>query len=250
MRYRFYILIITLLFPLVVFAQASGGQIRRPNRVQQNERNNRSHNLPPNRVYNHEYVDMGLSVKWATCNIGASKSNELGNFYAWGETATKNNYSWKTYFDISSVGSEYNLLEDNYVLEKQHFKKYTRFGKLKLYKEDDAASVLWGNTWHTPTIEEFRELWNLSHYWVQIDGVYGMKFVASNGNYVFLPAAGGKKTEQSFDKGTTGYYWSCELHNDDYDVSELGLIWGFDKDGGGWSSAKRYFGFPIRPVTK
>jgi hypothetical protein len=72
MKNRFYISILVALFPLIVVAQASGGQICRPSQPHQNNQSNSQRRLPANIINNHEYVDLGLSVKWATCNIGAS----------------------------------------------------------------------------------------------------------------------------------------------------------------------------------
>ena len=240
-------LCVSLLFPLTIIAQASGGQIRRPNRVQQTEQRSRQHNNTRN---NHEFVDLGLSVKWATCNIGASKPHEYGSYFAWGETKPKSDYSWKTYFDLAGGSSNPHLSDPNYSFKKDDFIKYNRFTNLKFGIDYDAATVAWGSSWKTPSHEDFNELWALSHKWVCIDGVYGMKFTANNGNSIFLPAAGGMVRNKSDNVGTVCLYWMNELHVDDYDVSELAKMWLMDKEDGGWSFGLRCFGFSIRPVTK
>ena len=242
--------IVLVSFPLLAMAQASGGQIRRPNRTNQNEQTNRQRRLPANKINNHEYVDLGLSVKWATCNIGASKSHEYGNYFAWGETKPKSDYSWKTYFDIVGGSSNPHISDTGYSYKRDDFIKYNRFTNLKFGRNYDAASVLWGSSWRTPSHEDFNELWSLPHQWVCISGVYGMKFTSSNGNSIFLPAAGGKKDDKLDNMQEAALYWMNELHEDDYDCSELAKMWLMDKDDGGWSFALRCFGFPIRPVSE
>ena len=247
---KLYLFIVLVAFPLLAMAQASGGQIRRPSQTHQNNQSNSQRRLLANKINNHEYVDLGLSVKWATCNIGASKPEEYGNYYAWGEVRTKQNYSWETYNDLVKTNINYDLTKDDYVLTKEYFHKYDRFSSTTFGKEDDAATISWGQSWRTPSIEDVIELWNLPHEWVTIKGVTGMKFTAPNGNSIFLPATGGIKLSSSFEKSETGYYWTRNLHDDDYDVSELAKVFGFDKEGGGLVRAKRYYGFAIRPVTK
>jgi hypothetical protein len=236
-----------ILTPILSLAQASGGQIRRPNHVQQTEQRSRQHNNTRN---NHEFVDLGLSVKWATCNIGASKPHEYGSYFAWGETKPKSDYSWKTYFDLAGGSSNPHLSDENYSFKKDDFVKYSRFTDLQFDKDCDAATVAWGSSWKTPSHEEFNELWTLSHEWACIDGVYGMKFTANNGSSIFLPAAGGIVRNMLDNVGIVCLYWMNELHEDDYDVSELAKMWLMDKEDGGWSFGLRCFGFSIRPVTK
>lgn len=244
MNKRIVLAVCSLLLSSSVFAQASGGQITRPNSQREG---NVSHSRNEKRPQ-HEMVDLGLSVKWAKCNIGATKPEEYGNYFAWGETKTKKDYSWRTYFDVSD--SDKHKTETKSVLQRDDFKEYNRYTKTKFGRNDDAASVLWGNAWRTPTHEEFTELWTLSHQWTTVNGVSGMKFTAANGNSIFLPAAGGKQDANSMEIGETAIYWICELHDDDYDVSELAKMWYIDNEDGGWSVAKRCFGFPIRPVIK
>ena len=92
----------------------------------------------------YEYVDMGLSVKWATCNVGAKHPYEYGDYFSWGETAPKNDYSWATYKFTSDGGST--------------FIKYSGGEKLVLDAEDDAAAANWGGEWRMPTLAEIKEL--------------------------------------------------------------------------------------------
>ena len=100
-------------------------------------------------VDGHEAVDLGLSVKWATCNIGAEHPQDLGNYFAWGETKPKSNYSWSTYKWCNGTSSS--------------LKKYTEGNYLSavvtLEPADDAAAANWGGTWHMPSHAEMVELW-------------------------------------------------------------------------------------------
>ncbi|MGM9818180.1 MAG: hypothetical protein ACI30B_04270, partial [Paludibacteraceae bacterium] len=95
-------------------------------------------------IFDYAAVDLGLSVKWATCNVGAATPEEAGNYYAWGEIATKETYEWSNYSDTSDGGST--------------FIKYTTDGKTVLDLEDDAAAVKLGGKWRMPTDAEWTEL--------------------------------------------------------------------------------------------
>ena len=157
----------------------------------------------------HEYVDLGLSVKWATCNVGATKPEAYGNYYAWGETATKETYDWSNYFDTSDGGST--------------FTKYTIDGKTVLDLEDDAAAVNWGDQWRMPTDAEWTEL-RKNCTWTWTDdyngtGVAG-RIVTSktNGNSIFLPAAGFRSYDGLYDAGDYGDYWSSSLNTGSRDA--------------------------------
>lgn len=243
--------LISILLPITLMAQGAGGEIRRPVRTNANTQPSRpANNISANMVNGHEFVDLGLSVKWATCNIGASSPQGSGYYFAWGETKPKSDYSWKTYFDLVDGSSNSHLLDSNYSFKKDDFVKYNRFTNLKFGLNYDAAFVQWGGTWRTPSHEDFNELWSLPHQWVCINDVYGIKFTSSNGNSLFLPAAGGKKAVMLNNMQEVALYWMNELHEDDYDCSELAKMWIMDRDDGGWSVTLRCYGFPIRPVTE
>lgn len=131
-------------------------------------------------AYGHEYVELGLSVKWATCNVGANKPEAYGDYFAWGETETKATYSKANY-------KWWDAEEKTYT---KYFKSL--YGAPVLEKEDDVASVKWGGEWRMPTIQEFRELMdNCEHYYEEYNGINGWRFVSKiNGKSIFLPAAG------------------------------------------------------------
>ncbi|MGM9746858.1 MAG: hypothetical protein ACI30H_07865 [Paludibacteraceae bacterium] len=154
----------------------------------------------------HEYVDLDLpsGLKWATCNVGATAPEEYGNYYAWGETATKTTYNGTTYFDTTDGGST--------------FTEYTAGGKTVLDLEDDAAHANWGGAWRMPTREEINELLTKCT-WTYIT-TYNDKSVKgyvvtsqTNGNSIFLPAAGYQQTQSSvLMGGSIGQYWTSNLY--------------------------------------
>lgn len=197
----------------------------------------------------YEYVDLGLSVKWATFNVGATKPEEYGDYFAWGETESKTEYSWSTYKYCN--GSENTVTkycnDDRYGLNG--FTDY----KFVLDPEDDAAYVKWGVEWRIPTYEEIGELMNrenCSWTWTIINGVEGYKVQSKkNGftdNWIFLPAAG-KRSGSSFSfVGESGCYW---LNSHD---GYRNCAWYLDLTSGHVicdpNIMYRYQGLSIRPV--
>ena len=156
-------------------------------------------------------VDLGLSVYWGTTNIGASKPEDYGDYYAWGETEPKESYSWSTYkYGTSSSGPffKYNT-SDSYG---------TVDNKTVLEPEDDVARVKLGGEWRMPTDAEWTELrtkctwtWTTNYNGT---GVKGQIVTATNGNSIFLPAAGYRRDTKLYDAGSYGYYWSSSLNTD------------------------------------
>ena len=157
----------------------------------------------------HEWVDLGLSVKWATCNVGATKPEEYGNYYAWGETEPKTNYNWSTYKWYSGSAET----QTKYCTDSSYG---TVDNKTTLELEDDAARANWGGAWRMPTDDEWTELLeNCTRTWTNDyngTGVAG-RIVTSkiNGNSIFLPAAGSRNDESLGDAGYYGRYWSSSL---------------------------------------
>lgn len=192
-----------------------------------------------------DYVDLGLSVKWATCNLGAVTPDEYGDYYAWAETKTRQgdawNYNWTTapYYKSGSGRSikfsKYNWSDKKVVLDAG----------------DDAATVILGNPWRMPTIEEANELvdkctWECT----SVNGVSGCKVTGSNGNSIFLPFSGRRGGNGTGSLGVGGYYWtSSKIKSSvDYD-NAFAKILSIFKDGPTKDRGfYRYAGATIRPV--
>lgn len=193
-------------------------------------------------VSGHEAVDLGLSVKWATCNIGSYTPEGYGEYYAWGETETKSDYSWETYKWCS--GTDDTMTK--YCTDEEYG---TVDNCTVLTSSDDVATVKWGKKWRMPTEEEMKELVEYCTWtWITQNEVKGMKVTGPNGNSIFLPAAGDRYGSDFYDRGSNGYYWSATL-DEGYSDGAYGLYFG---DGysywDDWSS--RRGGFPVRPVTE
>ena len=155
------------------------------------------------------YVDLGLSVKWATMNVGSSKPEEYGDYFAWGETTTKTTYDWSTYEwcnGSSTTFTKYNTSSSYGTVDN----------KTTLELTDDAARANWGGSWRMPTDAEMTELrTNCTWTWTTQNGVNGYKVTSkSNDNSIFLPAAGCRYDSSLDDAGSYGYYWSSSLYTD------------------------------------
>ena len=200
-----------------------------------------------------EVVDLGLSVKWATCNLGASKPTEYGGYYQWAGTKdvsdTKIKLSWDncpyhTGLSSSSGWTKYNMdpsygtVDDKAVLESM----------------DDAASVVLGGKWRMPTYEEWKELLNTdncSWTWTAIDGVNGYKVQSNKSgytdNWIFLPAAGYRNNDGFNYLGSSGGYWSSSLKSGH--PGYAGCM-GFYSNSVGSGYNYRCFGLSVRPVLE
>ena len=158
----------------------------------------------------HEYVDLGLpsGTLWATCNVGASSPEEHGDYFAWGETQPKEYYDWSTY---QYCNGGYNRLTKYCFVSEYGFNGFTD-NLNTLLPEDDAATANWGNSWRMPTEEEWQELYqNTTNIWTTQNGINGMLFTASNGNSLFLPAAGYRNGNNLYSMGYRGDYHSSSL---------------------------------------
>lgn len=154
---------------------------------------------------------------WAKCNIGASKPEGYGNYYAWGETETKSNYSWSTY---KWANGNYNKLTKYCPTDKTDYWDGTGSpdGKTVLDPEDDVAHVKLGGKWRMPTDAEWTELRNSDNCtwtWTTQNGVNGRLVTSKkNGNSIFLPAAGYRFGTNLGYAGSYGFYWSSSLNAD------------------------------------
>lgn len=173
------------------------------------------------------YVDLGLSVKWASCNLGASTPAGEGGYYAWGETSTKKEYS-----------------KENYA-----YSTYTDIGKEISGTQYDAATVNLGKDWRMPTKEEVRELCEKCTFtYGDVDGVKGYYATGKNGNSIFLPCYGydiynpySSNHKKDVDEG---YFWAGSEESSGHGyhlwLHEGTAYWGVD--------IQKYIGLQIRPV--
>ena len=194
----------------------------------------------------HTKVDLGLSVKWATCNVGASKPEDYGDYFAWGETSPKSTYSWSTY--KYSKGLATTLTK--YCKDSRLGNNGYSDSKTVLDSKDDAARVNWGGSWRMPTKAEFDELLdNCSWTWTTMNGVKGCKLVSKkpgySGNYIFLPAAGGRHDTTPDGGGSYGYYLSSSLYTT---LSCSAYTLRFNSSSANCYGYDRYQGFSVRPV--
>lgn len=157
----------------------------------------------------HEYVDLGLSVKWATCNVGASSPEEYGNYFAWGESIPKLNYKSKAmkFHAGNGVSDKVGFLEFFAGIDSKSSNTRPRF-------TEDAARANWGSGWRMPTDAEWEELISkCSWKKTELNGVVGYKVTSRKrgytDKYIFLPAAGCiLNSDQLYCDGDAGYYWS------------------------------------------
>lgn len=185
-------------------------------------------------------VDLGLSVKWAEYNVGATKPEEYGDYYSWGEVVTKNDYTESKYkfTYIDSYGCvEYSLPEG---LSDISGTKY------------DAATANWGKEWRMPTKLELMELEDQSTaVWTSYNGIDGMRIIGPNGNSIFLPSGGYRSEYGGKGKGGSGKYWTSTTDNGWSNKGAFIYSWGRDALGNksvGINAEIKYLGMPIRAV--
>lgn len=180
-----------------------------------------------------EYVDLGLpsGTKWATFNVGATTPEEYGNYYAWGEITTKNEYS-----------------HENSVTYRESM---TDISGNATY---DVARANWGGSWRMPTRTEMEELKdNCTWTWTTQNGVNGMKVTGTNGNSIFLPAAGRYEDSRRDLDGECGIYWGStpdQTSNFEAIMISFGKDIAFNADYFRVEWSFRYYGHPVRPVLK
>lgn len=180
-----------------------------------------------------EAVDLGLSVKWAGCNVGASSPEEYGGYYAWGEVGEKEDYSWDTYMHYMDTDGD------------GRKDTYRDLGSNISGTGCDVARVTWGGSWRMPTLAEAQELLdNCSWEWTTVNGVGGQKITGPNGNSIFLPAAGFRRNTEIFQSGIEGYYWTATQHVAEY-AHHFYFNSGYWND---WYDGYRNEGRTVRPV--
>lgn len=175
-------------------------------------------------------IDLGLpsGTKWACCNVGASKPEDYGGYFCWGETKTKSTYTENNYLD--GKGTSYDIGKD--IAGTQY----------------DAATANWGSPWVMPNKEQMEELkYKCFSEWTTENGVNGKRFTGPNGASVFLPAAGYRWKDDLSDAGSRGYYWSSTLYESSTVYAWILYFSSLDVY---TNNKRRYDGRPVRPVCK
>ena len=193
-----------------------------------------------------EWVDLGLpsGLLWAKCNLGATKPEEYGDYYAWGETSTKEVYTWETYRYCTAVD------EEGWVKALSKYNTSSEYGTpdhlTTLQPSDDVATQKLVDGARMPSADEWRELIaNTTSEWTTENGVYGRKLTASNGKSLFFPAAGYRDGSELHRAGEDGIFWSSSL-----DAGGPLSAWGFDFLSGRQyvDCDRRQYGFSVRAV--
>lgn len=181
-----------------------------------------------------EAVDLGLSVKWASFNVGASKPEEYGDYYAWGETEPKELYDWSTYNWSNKYGSWNDDISDY---------------KLILDLEDDVVHVKFGGNWRMPTEAEINDLINQCTWtWTTKNGITGYEVTSTvNSNSIFLPSAGGITGDSLLNVGISGYF--CSSSRSPNHSTEVWYV-KYSQDNVYLGFALRCYGYTVRPVTE
>ena len=192
-----------------------------------------------NKINGHEYVDLGLpsGIKWATCNVGASRPEEYGDYFAWGEVEPKEEYTEENYRHFAVKRGFLGIKRTEYEF----------IGDDISGTEYDAARANWGGSWRLPTEEEIEELVeNCTWNWTTQGGKKGYKVTGPKGNSIFLPAAGCRYGTKLNYTGENGYYWSSTPYGSDaYGAYSLLFSSSQSVD---WNL--RYYGQSVRPVSE
>lgn len=167
-------------------------------------------------INGHRFVDLALpsGLLWAEANVGATSPADAGDYFAWGETAPKDNYTWETYKFGAVEVNEYGVPVRN------HFTKYNKAEGTVLDKDDDAAYANWGKHCRMPLADDFNELLNGDYVeaaWTtqtnsQGKTIHGLLIKSKkNGNSIFLPAVGLKDSTALTAPDVRGAYWTSSL---------------------------------------
>ena len=209
-----------------------------------------------------EYVDLGLpsGLKWAKCNLGASKPSDYGDYYAWGETAPKADFTWDTYKWMQAGHSHWRYITKYTFADGQtggiwydSAGAFIGDNKTVLDAADDAAIANLGSPWRMPTVDEIRELRdNCTWTWTTQDGVNGYQVDGPNGNAIFLPAAGLRSGSALGSAGSRGFYLSnSHSSHSSHSTSRNDVVFRIYFYSNGQHSMDTYLrclGYSVRPV--
>lgn len=210
---------------LFILAIIAGAMMVSCNPDDDDSNNNNGGNNGNGQHNGHEYVDLGLSVKWATCNVGATSPEDYGHYFAWGETRPKEKYTKE---NSLTYGKQMSDISGN--------------------AQYDAATANWGGDWRMPTNYELGELRDECIWtWTMQNGVEGCNVKGPSGNSIFLPAAGLRFGSSLYCAGEGGVYWSS-APSDSYSGDAWNL--GFDSSGQYVYWRIRSDGISVRPVAE
>lgn len=219
----------------------------------------------------HYYVDLGLSVPWATCNVGASYPQNTGDYFSWAEISTKKSYTWENYkyLDKSRSQIKNSLFDDDEIfMTKYNSRQSNSDNKRILDKQDDVVASKWGGAWRMPTEDECKELVDKCQWKsVKYNGVNGFKVTGPNKNSIFLPTTGHKHKSDVLYSDVT-FLWSSSLNVEkteeaiiiaagEADIATgIVALFSFGLTGTEDSNTlpqntrgeSRYYGIPVRPV--
>ena len=177
-------------------------------------------------------LDLPSGILWASYNVGATKPEEYGGHYAYGEVEEKEVYNWNTY--LYCDGSKETLRELGDICGTQY----------------DVAQVKWGGNWRMPTLEDINELFKNTNNWCgHLNEVFGMFFEGKNGNSIFLPAAGLYVDDIFYNKGYSGEYWQVgSFWSSVFGDVSSGSLWFAASGINGMSGRDECYGLSVRPV--
>lgn len=187
-----------------------------------------------------QWVDLGLpsGILWAGWNVGATRPEEYGGYYAWGETEEKSVYNFDTYQHKEKYYYGYGA-------DDWHW-GYKDIGDCISGTSYDVATAQWGGGARMPTVNEIDELVYECHWeGGYLNDVAGNFVIGPNGNSIFIPFAGGRVDTDLYDEGNRGYYWSGS-QNSVYIACDLNSDW---DNGGSFSDWGPESGFSVRPVS-
>lgn len=197
----------------------------------------------------YEFVDLGLSVKWATCNVGATNPTDYGDYFAWGETKPKETYRWNNYYYCNDVSMWKNYCNDGFKLIRYCYDfRYGHNGCSDdltiLEPGDDIVAINYGEGCRMPTEDEMRELENACVCLkTHLGDVNGFLYIGPNRNSIFFPAAGCYDINGLHDVGECGHYWSSSIVMDSNPSHAWGLV-----NNKGLFGHNRSDGCSVRPV--
>lgn len=221
-----------------------------------------SNNVTNGTENGYQWIDLGLSVLWATCNVGATKPEEYGDYYAWGEVDTyyepgyaqeKTNTHWKSNKEKGYAWESYKWCDGSgTTINKYNNNDYYGLvdNKRNLDINDDVAHIKWGGNWRMPTLSDFDELYEwCTRSWEKNNNVWGIRFTSERVGYegfsIFLPASGARDGNTIEYLNSGGFYWETTIL-DEQPSRACGFA--FIKDKIEWRSPSRVNGLTVRAV--